>query len=76
MQTEQAWKVSIDTLRAANWNLDQKNPHVGEQVSHDPDELLAQYQQLQADAQALRDQLQAMLAQSLAGNATVAPNNN
>ena len=52
-------------MRAANWNLDQKNPHVGEQISHDPDELLADYARLQTEAQALRDELKHILAQSL-----------
>ena len=41
-QTEQAWRVSIDDIKARNYNLDIKNPHVGEQVSHDPEELLVQ----------------------------------
>lgn len=67
VETEQAWKVGIEQLRAANWNLDQKNPHVAQQTQHDPDVLLAQYQQLQAHAHALRQQLQTMLAQSLEG---------
>ncbi|MEZ5608187.1 MAG: class I SAM-dependent DNA methyltransferase [Burkholderiaceae bacterium] len=65
VENERAWKVGIDTLRAANWNLDQKNPHVGEQTSHDPDQLLADYARLQAEAQALRDELKGILAQSL-----------
>lgn len=69
VENEYAWKVGIDQLRAANWNLDQKNPHVGEQVSHDPDELLTQYTALQKDAQALRDKLKIMLALSLKGSA-------
>ena len=67
MENEFAWKVSIDDIRAKGFNLDQKNPHVGEVVSHDPDELLAQYQAQQADAQSLRDQLKAILAAALAG---------
>ena len=65
VENERAWKVSIEQIKAANYNLDQKNPHVGEVVDHDPDHLLAEYQRLQAEAQALRDQLKAMLAQSL-----------
>ncbi len=40
VETEQAWKISIDDIKARNYNLDIKNPHVGEQVNHDPDELL------------------------------------
>jgi len=69
VENEFAWKVSIDDIRAKGFNLDQKNPHVGEVISHDPDELLAQYQALQADAQALRDQLKAILAAALEGKA-------
>src|SRR3990167_575108 len=68
VENERAWKVSIDTIRAANWNLDQKNPHIGEQTSHDPDVLLADYARLQAEAQALRDELKGILAQSLGRN--------
>ena len=57
--------TSIDAIRAANWNLDQKNPHVGETESHDPEHLLADYARLQGEAQALRDELKQILAQSL-----------
>ena len=48
------------------YNLDLKNPHVGEQSSHDPEVLLADYARLQTDVQGLRDQLKEILAQSLA----------
>ena len=65
VENEFAWKVSIDDIRAKGFNLDQKNPHVGEVISHNPDELLAQYQALQLDAQAIRDQLKAILAAAL-----------
>jgi type I restriction enzyme M protein len=65
VENEFAWKVSIEDLRDKGFNLDQKNPHVGEVISHDPDELLAQYQALQLDAQAIRDQLKAILAAAL-----------
>lgn len=64
-ETPQAWKVGIDEIRAHNWNLDCKNPHVGEQVSHDPDELLAEYRQMQAEIAALQGQLKAALAEAL-----------
>ena len=46
VQTDQAWKVPVANIVARNYNLNIKNPHVGEQVSHDPDELLAQYQRI------------------------------
>jgi len=65
VENERAWKVGIEQIKAANYNLDQKNPHAAEVVSHDPDELLAEHARLQAQAQALRNQLKAILAQSL-----------
>lgn len=67
VETEQAWKVSIETIKAANYNLDQKNPHAAEVVSHDPDLLLADYARQQGEAQSLRDQLKEILAKSLVG---------
>jgi len=66
-ETEQAWKVSIADIQARNYNLDIKNPHVGEQISHDPDELLAQYAQQQNEIQQLRDQLKGILSAALGG---------
>lgn len=69
VENEFAWKVSIDDIRAKGFNLDQKNPHVGEVISHDPDELLMQYQAQQADAQTIRDELKAILAAALEGKA-------
>ena len=65
VENEQAWKVSIDDIIARNFNLDIKNPHVGEQISHDPDELLARYATEQAEIQQLRDQLKGILAAAL-----------
>ncbi len=50
VENERAWKVGIDALRAANYNLDQKNPYVGEQTSHDPEALLADYARLHPPA--------------------------
>ena len=66
-QTEQAWKVGIDEIIARNYNLDIKNPHVGEQVSHNPDELLQQYEQQQNEITGLRDQLKNILHEALSG---------
>ena len=69
VESERAWKVSIDAIQAANYNLDQKNPHAPDAVSHDPDELLRDYARLQGEAQMLRDQLKAILAESLGARA-------
>lgn len=65
VETERAWKVSIAQIKAANYNLDQKNPHAADLVSHDPGQLLADYARLQAEAQGLRDELRDILARSL-----------
>lgn len=67
-ESEYAWKVSLAEIQARNYNLDCKNPHVGEQVSHDPEELLAQYQTMQQDVSQLRSQLKSILADALASN--------
>lgn len=64
-ENEQAWNVSIDEIIERNYNLDIKNPHVEEQVSHDPDELLADYAKQQEDIRKLRDQLKDILGEAL-----------
>jgi len=65
IENEGAWKVSIEDIQARNYNLDIKNPHVGEQVSHDPEELLQKYNEQQAAISELRDQLKEILAEAL-----------
>ena len=69
VENERAWKVGIDQIKAANFNLDQKNPHAAEVATHDPAQLLAEHTRLQAEAQTLRDELKAILAQSLGAGA-------
>ena len=65
IETEHAWKVSIATIIERNFNLDIKNPYVGEVISHDPEELLADYSKQQADIQQLRGQLKDILSNAL-----------
>ncbi|AGU59000.1 hypothetical protein N175_13215 [Vibrio anguillarum M3] len=65
IETKQAWKVSIEDIIERNFNLDIKNPHQDEVISHDPEELLANYQQQQQDIKALRDQLKGILGDAL-----------
>ncbi len=67
VENEQAWKVSLEEIKNRNYNLDIKNPHVGEQVSHDPDELLRKYEQQQESIVDLRDQLKTILSEALTG---------
>jgi type I restriction enzyme M protein len=69
VETSQAWQVSIDDIIARNFNLDIKNPHVGEQINHDPQELLRQYASQQQDIQQLRNQLKGILADALSTGA-------
>ena len=64
-ETEQAWKVSIDEIKARNYNLDFKNPHTVADEHDDPEELLAQLQADEAKTAALRDQLKGILAEAL-----------
>jgi type I restriction enzyme M protein len=64
-ETEQAWCVPVADIVVRNYNLDIKNPHVGEQVSHDPDELLRLYQRQQDDIAGLRNQLKTILHEAL-----------
>ena len=68
VENEQAWKVSIEEVIARNFNLDIKNPHQGEVINHDPDELLASYAQQQQSISQLRDQLKDILSAALADN--------
>lgn len=68
LENEQAWKFSLAELQARNYNLDCKNPHVGEQITHDPDVLLAQYHSMQQDIAGLRNQLKTILSEALASS--------
>ncbi|MBI5759171.1 MAG: SAM-dependent DNA methyltransferase [Planctomycetales bacterium] len=56
-ETEQAWKVPVEQVQAAGYNLDIKNPHDTSVAHTDPDELLADYQLLMTDLQQTRDRL-------------------
>lgn len=67
VENEFAWKVGIDAIKASNWNLDQKNPHAADEVTHDPEQLLADYQRLRSEAQDMRNQLKALLGAALRG---------
>lgn len=71
VETGQAWKVSIDDIKARNYNLDIKNPHIAELISHDPDELLEKYTNQQKEISELRDRLKTILAEALSGRGSV-----
>ncbi len=65
VETEQAWKVTIDEIKSRNYNLDIKNPHVEELTRHDPQELLEKYERQQQEISSLRDELKNILAAAL-----------
>lgn len=62
---EHAWKVSVEQVQAAGYNLDIKNPHDTSVTHTDPDELLDGYQRLLIDLQQTRDRLRDELAAAL-----------
>jgi type I restriction enzyme M protein len=68
VENQYAWKVSIDEIIERNYNLYIKNPHGGDIVSHDPEQLLAQYASQQQEIQTLRDQLKGILSAALSNN--------
>ncbi len=72
-ETELAWKVSIDEIKARNYNLDIKNPHVAEKINHDPDQLLKKYTQQQTEIAKLRNQLKAILKEALGNGGASRP---
>ncbi|OGW36543.1 MAG: DNA methyltransferase [Nitrospirae bacterium GWC2_56_14] len=67
VQTEQAWPGPGADIVSRNYNLDIKNPHVGEQISHDPDELLKKYSEIMAEAAGIRERLKQELMAALGG---------
>lgn len=65
VENEYAWKVSAEEIKARNYNLDFKNPHSPEAESHDPDKLLKDYQLMQAQIAATREQLKSIIVTAL-----------
>ena len=66
-ETENAWPVSVKTIEDRNYNLDFKNPHVIDIAHGDPDELMAEYEEISRQLIATRDTLKNELMQALGG---------
>jgi type I restriction enzyme M protein len=62
---EQAWRVSIDQIKAGNYNLDLNNPHKIEESPGDVDHLLLQYEKLLAQIAETRTALKQELHRAL-----------
>jgi len=65
VENEQAWRVSIDQIKAGNFNLDLKNPHNPDTGPGDVDHLLPEYEKLLAQIAATRAALKKELQQAL-----------
>jgi type I restriction enzyme M protein len=65
-ENEQAWRVSIDQIKAGNFNLDLKNPHNSDTGPGDVDHLLPEYEKLLDQIAATREALKAELKSALA----------
>ena len=66
-ESEQAWRVSIDDIKAGNFNLDLKNPHNSDEGPGDVDALLPEYEALLQQIADTRGQLKAQLEAALLG---------
>ncbi len=60
-----AWRVGADEVKGRGYNLDIKNPHAVEEELGDPEEILASLIEAEREADAIRDQLKAILAEAL-----------
>ena len=65
VDSESAWRVTADEVRARGFNLDFKNPHAVADAVGDPEDLLAQLNETEQEAASLRDQLKATLQEAL-----------
>jgi type I restriction enzyme M protein len=65
VETDLAWKVTADQIRARAYNLDTKNPHVVADDHADPVELLAELDAAEAETSRLKDQLKSILEEAL-----------
>jgi type I restriction enzyme M protein len=65
VENEQAWRVSIDAIKAGNFNLDLKNPHHPDTGPGDVDHLLTEYEKLLDQIAETRAKLKAQLMEAL-----------
>jgi type I restriction enzyme M protein len=65
VETEVAWCVTAEEVKARGYNLDFKNPHTVADDHGDPEELLARLDEAEAQTAKLRDQLKGILEEAL-----------
>ncbi|NNH33859.1 N-6 DNA methylase, partial [Rhizobium sp. SEMIA 4085] len=61
----QAWRVSLEDVKARGYNLDFKNPHTVAHDHDDPEALLEDLVTVETNAARLRDRLKSILAEAL-----------
>lgn len=69
VETEFAWKVTIDQIRERSFNLDIANPNAPGVFHDDPDALLALFDNESSAVAAIRGELRQTLGAALAGDA-------
>src|SRR5690606_3151459 len=62
-ETERAWKVSADEIKTRGYNLDIKNPHTIQEDHGDPETLLEELTNAEAEVVAIRKQLKSILSE-------------
>ena len=65
-ETELAWKVSSDDIKARGYNLDLKNPNTIADDHGDPEKLLEELKIAESETIKVRDELKVILAEALA----------
>lgn len=66
-ETDQAWKVGVEEIKARGYNLDIKNPRAVDDGPGDPEVLLAEYRAAEKAAAEVRDKLRNELGKALMG---------
>ena len=72
VENEQAWRVSIETIKAGNFNLDLKNPHNPDTGPGDVDHLLPEYEKVLAQIAETRAALKQELRHALTASSGIA----
>jgi type I restriction enzyme M protein len=64
-ETDRAWRVPIEQIKAGGYNLDLKNPHQTDDGPGDVDHLLPEYEKLLAQVAKTKEQLKSQLQEAL-----------
>ncbi|OIQ27145.1 MAG: DNA methyltransferase [Bacteroidetes bacterium MedPE-SWsnd-G2] len=64
-ENKHAWKVSVEDIKARNYNLDIKNPHQEVDDLGTPNEILQQYQQTESKILTIQEEIVNLLTEAL-----------